>query len=106
MKTNKNIAIVSFESKKTDLIEWSYFNKEFLLPHVILASGFAANILKGTLNKTISELEIGNMGGYRQLCNLINGGKIDALIIFGESHELFENKDLKGILDAAVQNNI
>jgi len=106
MKKIKSIAIISFESKKTDIIEWSYFNKELLKPHKILASGFAANILEGTLNKDISKLEASNAGGNRQMCNLITDGKIDALIIFGESNEILESKDLKGVLDAAIQHNI
>ncbi|MBV9960618.1 MAG: methylglyoxal synthase [Parafilimonas sp.] len=106
MKKIKNIAIIALDSKKTDLIEWSYFNKEFLIPHSIFAFGFAANILEGTLNKIITELEPANMGGHRQLCNLIENGKVDALVIFGESNELFESKDLKAILEAAVEYNI
>src|ERR1700753_3346957 len=106
MKKTKNIAVISFDSKKTDLIEWSYFNKEFLIPHTILASGFAANILEGTLNKTINVLEAANVGGHRQLCNLIEDGKIDALMVFGESNDIFESKEMKGILEAAVEHNI
>ena len=106
MKKVKNIAIVTFDSKKTDLIEWSYFNKELLLPHRILALGFAASIIEGTLNKKIDHLENGKTGGYRQLCNLINEGKIDAVIIFGEANEILEAKDLNAVFEAAVSHNI
>jgi len=106
MNKNKNIAIVAFDTKKTDLIEWSYFNKEHLMPHNIIAIGFAANILEGTLNKKIDRIEPGNFGGCRQLCNLITDNKIDAIIIFGEAEEIFQSKDLKAVLEKAVTHNI
>jgi methylglyoxal synthase len=106
MKKIKNIAILAFETKKTDLIEWSYFNKEYLIPHNIVAIGFAANILEGTLNKTIDRIEPGNFGGCRQLCKLIVDNKIDAIIIFGEAVEIFQSKDLKAVLETAVMHNI
>jgi methylglyoxal synthase len=106
MKKNKNIAIIAFESKKTDIIEWSYFNKDILMPHQITSIGFAANILEGTLNKKIEHIEPGNFGGFRQLCNLITENKIDAIIIFGEAKEVFETKNLNAVLEAAVKHNI
>jgi methylglyoxal synthase len=106
MKKNKNIAIVAFETKKTDLIEWSYFNKEHLIPHNIIAIGFAANILEGTLNKKIDRIEPGNFGGSRQLGNLITDNKIDAILIFGEAKEIFQSKDLTAVLETAVTHNI
>lgn len=106
MKKIKNIAIISFESKKTDLIEWSYFNKDILIPHQIFTSGFAGNILEGTLNKKINAPSADSLSGYRQLCNLISDGKIDAVIIFGEAAEIFESKDVKAVFETAIQHNI
>ena len=106
MKKIKNIAIIAFDSKKTDLIEWSYFNKNLLLPHQILALGFAGNILEGTLNKKVGKSETGKLGGYRQLSNLIINGEIDAIIIFGEAHEVLETKELNTVLEAAIQHNV
>lgn len=106
MKKIKNIAIITFNNKKTDLIEWSYFNKAILMPHQIIAIGFAANILEGTLNKKINQIEPGNFGGYRQLRNLITEGEIDAIIVFGDAAEIYETKDLKAVLETAIQQNI
>jgi len=105
MKKIKNIAIIAFDNKKTDLIEWSYFNKELLLPHKLFALGFAVNILEGTLNKRIKGEEI-KLGGYRDLCKLIADDKIDAVIIFGEANEIFDSKDVKSVLETAIQYNI
>ena len=103
MKNIKSIAIIAFDSKKTDLIEWSYFNKKLLIPHAISALGFAGNILEGTLNKKVDKSETGE---YRQLRNRINKGEIDAVLIFGESDEIFETKDLNGVLEAAIAHNV
>ena len=106
MNKIKHIAIIAFNSKKTDLIEWSYFNKNILSPHKISALGFAANILEGTLNKEIKRYESGKLGEYRQLCNLIEENKLDAIIVFGEAHEIFEKKELHSLIETAIQNNI
>ncbi len=106
MKKTKNIAIISFISKKTDLIEWSYFNKNILSAHEIFSSDFAVNILEGTLNKKINIADESSLSNHRQLCNLINEGKIDALIIFGEASEIFDSKNVKAVLETAVKHNI
>ena len=106
MKKIKNIAIVAFDSKKTDLIEWSYFNRKFLLPHQLFALGFAVNILEGTLNKKINQGEEIKLSSYRDLCKLIADDKIDAVIIFGEAEEIFDSKDLKVVLETAIEHNI
>jgi methylglyoxal synthase len=105
MKKIKNIAIIAFESKKTDLIEWSYFNKELLIPHQISALGFAENILEGTLNKKINRCA-GKLSSYHELSDFIKDEKIDAVIIFGEASEIFETKDVKALIEDAIQNNI
>src|SRR5580765_2042906 len=106
MKKIKNIAIIAFDNKKTDLIEWSYFNKELLLPHKLFALGFAVNILEGTLNKRINKGEEIKLGGHRDLCKLIADDKIDAVIIFGEANEIFDSKDVKNVLETAIEHNI
>ena len=106
MKKIKNIAIIAFDSKKTDLIEWSYFNKKFLLPHQLFALGFAINILEGTLNKRINQGEEIKLSSHRDLSKLIADDKIDAVIIFGEADEIFNSKDLKSVLETAIEHNI
>ena len=106
MNKIKTIAIIAFDSKKTDLIEWSYFNKKLLIPHNILALGCAKNILEGTLNKKVKSSEAGILGENRYLCNLITREKIDALIIFGEADEIFESKELSGVIETATEHNI
>ena len=107
MKPSKNIAFVVNESKKSELIEWSYFNKELLLPHEIIATGAAGNILEGTLNKKINKLLSGPLGGYGQLAEMVTDGKIDAVIFFGTSGEAqARTNELDNLIETALLNNI
>lgn len=106
MKQIKNIAIIAFDNKKTDLIEWSYFNKEILAGHEVFAPVSEGNILEGTLNKKINRLEATQFGGYRQICKLITDNKIDAVIIFGDAEDIFETKDLNVLIKTAVAHDI
>lgn len=106
MKTNKNIAVIALESKKTDLIEWSYFNREILMPHQIFAFGFAGHILEGTLNKKINRIDTISYSGFRELGNFINNNQMDAIIIFGDAEDIFEAKDLHAALKAATAQNL
>lgn len=106
MKKIKNIVIIALENKKTDLIEWSYFNKEILANHSVSAPGFEGNVLEGTLNKKINRLEASQFGGYRQICKLITDNKIDAVIIFGDAMDIFEAKDLNAVIKTAVAHDI
>jgi methylglyoxal synthase len=106
MKKIKNIAIIAFDTKKTDLIEWSYFNREILIPHQIFASGFAGQILEGTLNKKVNIIDTISFNGYRELCNFVNNNQIDAIIIFGDADQIFETKELNTVLKAAAAQNL
>ncbi len=106
MKKTKNIAVIAFENKKTDLIEWSYFNKEILTGHEVFAPAFEGNVLEGTLNKKVNRLEARQMGGYREICKLITDNKIDAIIIFGDAEDVFEAKDLNAIIKTAIDHDI
>jgi methylglyoxal synthase len=106
MKKIKNIAVIAFENKKTDLIEWSYFNKDILSSHEVSAPAVEGNVLEGTLNKKINRLDARQLGGYRQICKLITDNKIDAVIIFGDAEDIFEVKDLNAIIKAAVEHDI
>ncbi len=106
MNKIKRIAIIAFDNKKTELIEWSYFNRNLLLPHNILALSYAAIVLEGTLNKKVQISASGKLGELKELCSLISNDEIDAVIIFSEAGEILENKDLKAVVEAATDHNI
>ena len=107
MNIEKNIAFVASDNKKTDLIEWSYFNKHLLMPHKVIATGNAGNILEGTLNKPVCKLSSAALGGYQELSTKIAEGKVDMIIFFGDEPEtLLNNNDYEVLMETALSNNI
>ena len=63
-------------------------------------------MLEGTLNKKVQISASGKLGELKELCSLIGNNEIDAVIIFSEAGEIFENKDLKAVVEAATDHNI
>lgn len=103
----KRIAIVATDNKRTDLVEWSYFNKDVLTQHQLTACGETAIVLEGTLNTIINKLFTADTGGYQQLANLIENGKIDMLFFFAEPESSVEKDlDLKNLLVVAAKHNV
>jgi methylglyoxal synthase len=103
----KRIAFVVHPDKKTELIEWSYFNKELLSQHEIIASGEAANVLQGTLHKPVHQFVTSPNGGYQELCSLINEDKVDAVIFFRGAEETpMQKKAVKAVMHAALEADI
>ncbi|MBC7827213.1 MAG: methylglyoxal synthase [Chitinophagaceae bacterium] len=88
IKNSKRIAIVFDDSKRTNLIEWSYFNKDILGKHEIISYEITAELLKGTLNAPITSLVSGAPGDYRELTQMIGKKDIDVLIFFGDPSKI------------------
>jgi len=103
IKVAKNIVFIMNENSKTELIEWSYFNRESLLPHALIATAGAGKILEGTLNKTINKIINGPRGEYRQLCDMIAEGKVDMIVFFGVQPR---SDEFETLLETARENNI
>src|SRR4051812_2197942 len=103
----KRIAFVVHPGKKTELIEWSYFNRELLMEHEIIASGDAANVLQGTLHKPVEQFTTSPGGGYQELVSLIAEGEVDAVIFFRGTEETAVQKNAaKAVLHAALEADI
>jgi len=107
MTTVKRIAITAQENKKTELIEWTYFKKEALAKHSLVATGTTADVVEGTVNMPVQKLLSGAVGGYKQLAEMIKAGDIDALIFFSDATtDFFCNSEVKYLLEAAISSNI
>jgi methylglyoxal synthase len=104
MKKTKNIAFVASDNKNSELIEWSYFNRDLLLKHEIIATGSAIKILEGTFNKPVHKLISGPLGGYRMLADIIAEGKIDILVFF--TSDEFQHKDFEVLMESVKDNNV
>ena len=107
-KTNKKrIAVVAHQNKKVDLINWSYYNKNVLMQHEIIAIGKAGNILEGTINIPVQKLMTGPFGGDQQLSAMIEEGKIDIIIFFSNPiGRDVEDSDIEALQQIAITNNI
>jgi methylglyoxal synthase len=95
--SKKRIAIVSYDDNRGNLIEWSYFNREKLRVHHIIANDGVAEVLTGTLTVPVTTLPARTLGGYSQLLKMIGDNEIDILICLGNS--LQEKHLLTGISD-------
>ena len=93
----KRIAIVSYDDNRGNLIEWSYFNREKLRVHHIIANDGIAEVLAGTLTVPVTNLPARTLGGYSQLLKMIADNEIDILICVGNS--LHEKHLLTGVGD-------
>ena len=106
-KAARRIAVVADENKRTSLIEWSYFNKDVLAQHELIAISETAEILEGTLKRPVQKLFTRHTGGYEQLAGLIEAEEIDILFFFAEpAIEKEMDNDLKKLLVLAAKNNI
>jgi len=111
MNTNinkaKTIAFVVHPDKKAELIEWSYFNRNLLKQHKIIAEGEAANILQGTLNKPVTTYLMGPYEGHTELNTLIDNGTVDAVIVlWGTDETPLQRNGLRSVMHAALEADI
>jgi len=106
-KAAKRIAIVADDNKRTELVEWSYFNKDILEQHELTAISETAEVLEGTLKSPVKKLFTRDTGGYEQLAGLIEANKIDILFFFAEpALEKEKDHDLKKLLVLAAKHDI
>ena len=103
----KRIAVVAPEEKRKELIEWSYFNKNVLANHDLIATYTTANLLEGTVNKPVYKLSVDHAGGYQQLYTMIQDKKVDVILFFDNPMKTVGADDsMRKLLDIALEMNI
>ena len=107
-ENKKKVAFVVHPDKKSELVEWSYFNKNLLEQHEIIASGEAANILEGTLHIPIVTYLTSSYEGYSELNNMIEEGKVDAIILFwnNEDETPLQRNGIRELIHNALEADI
>jgi methylglyoxal synthase len=103
----KRIAVVAEDARKNELIEWSFDNRQVLSRHNIIAAGYTADVLEGTLNAPVHKLMTGRLGGYQQLGTMIAEGKVDVIIFLWDGNSApMCDADLKSLLQIAEDQQI
>ncbi|MGG9970979.1 methylglyoxal synthase [Ferruginibacter sp. SUN002] len=105
--SRKKIAIVAHDSKKKDVIEWAVHNKTALARHELVATGTTGKLLEEQLDRPVTKLLSGPLGGDQQIGSMIAEGDIDVLIFFWDPMQAQpHDSDVKALLRVGVAWNI
>ena len=103
----KRIALVAHDKKKTDLIEWAFYNRLVLAQHDLIATGTTGKMIEEELGVPVKKLFSGPLGGDQQIGALIAEGKIDMIVFFWDPMEAQpHDSDVKALIRLAVAWNI
>ena len=113
----KSIALVAHDNRKKDLVEWVEWNYNELHQHKLICTGTTGKLVEEAIRKKIDNIEklqknmtklkSGPLGGDQQLGALIAEGKVDIIIFFWDPMEPHPHDvDVKALLRISVLYNI
>jgi len=107
LSSRKDIALIAHDNKKSELIEWAFYNKNTLAHHKLYATGTTGAMLEKALDQSITKFLSGPLGGDQQVGARIAEGKLDVLIFFWDPMEAQpHDPDIKALLRVAATWNI
>jgi methylglyoxal synthase len=107
LSSRKNIALVAHDNKKSELIEWAFYNKATLAKHKLYATGTTGKMLETALDQAVTKFLSGPLGGDQQVGAHIAEGKLDVLIFFWDPMESQpHDPDVKALLRVSATWNI
>ena len=103
----KKIALIAHDNKKKDLIEWATYNKKALAKHKLVATGTTGKLIEEALDRKITKVLSGPLGGDQQIGAMIASGDIDMVFFFFDPMEAQpHDSDVKALLRLAVAWNL
>ncbi len=107
LPVKKRIALVAHDKKKSDLIEWAFYNRMLLARHELIATGTTGKLIETELWLPVQKFYSGPLGGDQQIGALIAEGKIDMIVFFWDPMEAQpHDSDVKALIRLAVAWNI
>jgi methylglyoxal synthase len=98
----RRLALVAHDNKKTDLLDWTRYNRQVLAGHDLVATGNTGRMVHDELGLAVAYLNSGPLGGD-QLGALITEGRVDLLVFFWDPLESQpHDPDVKALLRIAV----
>lgn len=105
--TQKKIALVAHDNKKSELVEWARFNRALLSSHLLYATGTTGSMLEKVLDVEVQRFQSGPLGGDLQIAAAIVARDIDCLIFFWDPLESQpHDPDVKALLRIAAVWNV
>ena len=80
----KNIALISHDGKKQEMLDWCEWNKEILGKHFLCGTGTTAKMITDRTGLPVRGFNSGPLGGDQQIGAKIVEGTIDFVVFFSD----------------------
>ena len=85
MKKRLTIALVAHDHRKADMVEWCYYNSDFLAKHHLVCTGTTGALVKEAfeekgINADVTRMNSGPLGGDAEIAAMVVRQEVDLAI--------------------------